>query len=128
MTIQYIPVTHAVVPSATGKTMVEGHVQQEGRFQPKLDKAYMSLSSERFRKANVMEREVKILDKVATGPKPVSMHKEDLLFEKKKKEAGKRARDDKDKVISMLMTAFEKHQYYAMRDLEKLTNQPVVSA
>lgn len=87
----------------------------------------MNLTSDRFRKANETEREVKILDKVTSGPKPVAQHKEDILFEKKKKEAGKRARDDKDKVISMLLTAFEKHQYYAMRDLEKLTNQPVVS-
>lgn len=87
----------------------------------------MNLTSDRFKVANTKEREVKILDRVTTGPKPVAQHKEDILFGKKKKEQGKRARDDKDKVISMLMTAFEKHQYYAMRDLEKLTNQPVVS-
>ena len=96
--------------------MVEGFVQQEGRFQPKLDKAYMNLTSNRFKKANETEREVVILEKVTTGPKPVAQHREDMLYEKKKKEAGKRARDDKSKVVAMLMTAFEKHQYYAMRD------------
>ena len=45
----------------------------------------------------------------------------------KKKEETKRARDDKDKVMDMLFSAFEKHQYYNVRDLVKITKQPVVS-
>lgn len=47
-------------------------------------------------------------------------------FEEKKKAEGKKARDDKGKVMDMLFAAFEKHQYYNIKDLVKITNQPVV--
>ncbi len=50
-----------------------------------------------------------------------------LEYEKKKKEEGKRARADKQKVLEMLFSAFEKHQYYNIRDLVDITKQPVVS-
>ena len=43
------------------------------------------------------------------------------------KEGGKRIRDDKDVVTNRLYEIFEKHQYYNIQDLVKLTNQPVVS-
>lgn len=48
--------------------------------------------------------------------------------ERKKKEEGKRARADKQKVLEMLFSAFEKHQYYNIRDLVDITKQPVVSS
>lgn len=50
-----------------------------------------------------------------------------IEFEEKKKSEGKKARDDKAKVTDMLFAAFEKHQYYNIKDLVKITNQPVVS-
>lgn len=49
-------------------------------------------------------------------------------YERKKKEEGKRARADKQKVLEMLFSAFEKHQYYNIRDLVDITKQPVVSS
>lgn len=36
-------------------------------------------------------------------------------------------RDDKDAVLDMLFAAFEKHQYYNIRDLVKITRQPIVT-
>lgn len=36
-------------------------------------------------------------------------------------------RDDKEAVLDMLFAAFEKHQYYNIRDLVKITRQPIVS-
>jgi len=51
-----------------------------------------------------------------------------IAYEEKKKAEGKKSRDDKDKVLEMLFNAFEKHQYYNLKDLVRLTNQPVVSA
>lgn len=50
-----------------------------------------------------------------------------MEYEKKKKEEGKRARADKQKVLEMLFSAFEKHQYYNIKDLVEITKQPVVS-
>ncbi|XP_045587826.2 general transcription factor IIF subunit 2-like [Procambarus clarkii] len=43
----------------------------------------------------------------------------------KKKAEGKTIRDDKDKVMELLFAAFEKHQYYNIKDLHKITRQPI---
>lgn len=50
-----------------------------------------------------------------------------IEYEEKKKAEGKKARDDKDAVMEMIFAAFEKHQYYNIKDLVKITRQPVVS-
>jgi len=50
-----------------------------------------------------------------------------IEYEERKKAEGKKARDDKDKVLEMLFAAFEKHQYYNVKDLVRITNQPIVS-
>ena len=54
-----------------------------------------------------------------------------ILFQiehnKKSKEEGKRIRQDKDQVLDKLFNIFEKHQYYNISDLVRLTNQPIVS-
>jgi len=47
-------------------------------------------------------------------------------FDERKKSEGKKARVEKEKVMDMLFAAFEKHQYYNIKDLVKITNQPVV--
>ncbi|EOA93847.1 General transcription factor IIF subunit 2 [Anas platyrhynchos] len=51
-----------------------------------------------------------------------------IEYEKKKKEDGKRARADKQQVLDMLFSAFEKHQYYNIKDLVDITKQPVYLA
>lgn len=50
-----------------------------------------------------------------------------IEYEEKKKAEGKKARDDKDAVMMMMFAAFEKHQYYNIKDLVRITKQPVVS-
>ena len=47
--------------------------------------------------------------------------------ELRKKSEGKKMRDDRDVVQNALFAAFEKHQYYNIKDLERITKQPVVS-
>jgi ribose 1,5-bisphosphokinase PhnN len=47
--------------------------------------------------------------------------------EMKRKEMGRRPREERDIVKERLFGAFEKHQYYNVKDLVTLTNQPVVS-
>lgn len=49
-----------------------------------------------------------------------------LEYDRKKKEEGKRARLDKQQVLDMLFSAFEKHQFYNIKDLVDITKQPVV--
>uniref|UniRef100_A0A8C2IF84 General transcription factor IIF subunit 2 n=1 Tax=Cyprinus carpio TaxID=7962 RepID=A0A8C2IF84_CYPCA len=47
-------------------------------------------------------------------------------YEKRKKEEAKCARADKQKVLEVLFSAFEKHQYYNIRDLMDITKQPLI--
>ena len=58
---------------------------------------------------------------------PGSLSPLQLEYDRKKKEEGKRARVDKQQVLDMLFSAFEKHQYYNIKDLVDITKQPVVS-
>ncbi|KAB0372769.1 hypothetical protein FD755_015522, partial [Muntiacus reevesi] len=62
---------------------------------------------------------------VTTNYKPVANHQYNIEYERKKKEDGKRARADKQHVLDMLFSAFEKHQYYNLKDLVDITKQPV---
>lgn len=48
-----------------------------------------------------------------------------IEYRERKKAEGKKARDDKNAVMDMLFNAFEKHQYYNIKDLVKITKQPI---
>ena len=56
--------------------------------------------------------------------RPVSSQ---LEYEKKKKTEGKMVRAERQVVLDMLFSAFERHQYYNIKDLVDITRQPVVS-
>ncbi|KAE8742095.1 hypothetical protein FOCC_FOCC012369 [Frankliniella occidentalis] len=118
------PNSDAVVPE-TEKLCLEGRIQQKLECRPHADKGYMQLKLESFRKAAQPTRLVMQLDRVVQNYKPVSNHKYNIEYEEKKKAEGKKARDDKDSVIEMLFAAFEKHQYYNIKDLVRITRQPV---
>lgn len=110
---------------SSGKVYLEGHVVQKGECRPLGDDRYMQLKRQTILKASQPVRQVKQLDRIVQNYKPVADHKHNLEFEQKKKAEGKKAREDKDKVLDMLFSAFEKHQYYNIKDLEKITRQPV---
>ena len=57
----------------------------------------------------------------------MQLHVLQIEYAEKKKAEGKKMRDDKDAVLDMLFAAFEKHQYYNIRDLVKITRQPIVN-
>lgn len=113
------------VDSASGKLMLEGLVCQKGECRPLADQRYMQLKRQAILKASQPEKQVKQLKRVVQNYKPVSDHRHNIEFEQKKKAEGKKAREDKDKVMDMLFAAFEKHQYYNIKDLEKITRQPI---
>lgn len=108
-----------------GKIFIEGQVVQKGECRPKGDDRYMQLKRATILQASQPTRLVKQLDKVVQNYKPISDHKNNIEFEQKKKAEGKKSREDKDKVTEMLFAAFEKHQYYNIKDLEKITRQPI---
>ncbi|XP_033207530.1 general transcription factor IIF subunit 2 [Belonocnema kinseyi] len=121
------PITGAdeVVPE-TEKLFLEGRIVQKLECRPYADKCYMKLKRESIKKASVPQRQVQQLDRVVQNFKPVSDHKHNIEYAEKKKAEGKKMRDDKEAVLDMLFAAFEKHQYYNIRDLVKITRQPIV--
>jgi len=116
--------TDAVVPE-TEKLYMEGKIVQKLECRPYADNCYMKLKLESIRKASLPTRKVKQLDRVINSYKPVSDHKNNIEYMERKKAEGKKARDDKDAVLEMLFSAFEKHQYYNIKDLVKITKQPI---
>ncbi|XP_046393366.1 general transcription factor IIF subunit 2 [Ischnura elegans] len=115
----------SVVPE-TEKLAMEGRIVQKLECRPYADNCYMKLKLESIRKASVPTRQVQQLDRIVQNYKPVSDHKHNIEYEERKKAEGKKARDDKDAVLEMLFAAFEKHQYYNIKDLVKITRQPIV--
>ncbi|XP_059474781.1 general transcription factor IIF subunit 2 [Neocloeon triangulifer] len=114
-----------VVPESE-KLVFEGQIVQKLECRPQANEKYMSLKLDAIRKAAIPHRTVKQLDKIVQNYKPVSDHKHNIEYEEKKKAEGKKARDDRDAVQEMLFSAFEKHQYYNIKDLVKITRQPIV--
>ncbi|XP_018303320.1 general transcription factor IIF subunit 2 [Mycetomoellerius zeteki] len=115
----------AIVPE-TEKLFMEGRIVQKLECRPYADNCYMKLKLESIKRASVPQRQVQQLDRVVQNFKPVSDHKHNIEYAEKKKAEGKKMRDDKDAVLDMLFAAFEKHQYYNIRDLVKITRQPIV--
>ncbi|BES95537.1 unnamed protein product [Nesidiocoris tenuis] len=123
----YVPPANsdAIVPESE-KLCFEGKIEQKLECHPNADDTYMQLKFESIRKACQPVRQVKQLERIVQNFKPVSDHKHNIEYEEKKKAEGKKARDDKDVVLEMIFAAFEKHQYYNIKDLVTKTRQPVV--
>lgn len=119
------PNPDAIIPESE-KLTLEGKIVQKLECRPYADSCYMKLKLDSIIKAAQPLRQVKHLDKIVQNFKPVSDHKHNIEYNEKKKAEGKKARDDKDDVLEMLFAAFEKHQYYNIKDLVKITKQPIV--
>ncbi|XP_031414470.1 general transcription factor IIF subunit 2 isoform X3 [Clupea harengus] len=109
------------------KLALEGVVVQRAECRPAVSENYMKLKKLQIEESSKPVRLSQQLDKaVTTNYKPVSNHAYNLEYDKKKKEEGKRARADKQQVLDMLFSAFEKHQFYNIKDLVDITKQPVI--
>ncbi|NWI95379.1 T2FB factor, partial [Pitta sordida] len=109
------------------KLALEGIVVQRAECRPAASENYMKLKRLQIEESSKPLRLSQQLDKaVTTNYKPVANHQYNIEYEKKKKEDGKRARADKQQVLDMLFSAFEKHQYYNIKDLVDITKQPVI--
>ncbi|XP_075145958.1 transcription factor TFIIFbeta [Haematobia irritans] len=109
----------------TEKLYMEGRIVQKLECRPIADNCYMKLKLESIRKASVPVRKVQPIDKIVQNFKPVKDHAHNIEYRERKKAEGKKARDDKNAVMDMLFHAFEKHQYYNIKDLVKITKQPI---
>lgn len=113
--------------SANDKIAVEGNVNNKGELRPTGDMSYMNLKTNSIKQAAKPTRVTQILDKAVQSYKPRGAaqlaHEADLR--KKKEEAKKLVREDKEVVQGRLFTAFERQQYYNIKDLVRITNQSI---
>uniref|UniRef100_A0A3B4AYA3 General transcription factor IIF subunit 2 n=1 Tax=Periophthalmus magnuspinnatus TaxID=409849 RepID=A0A3B4AYA3_9GOBI len=113
--------------TSADKIALEGMVVQRAECRPAVSESYMRLKRLQIEESSKPARLSQRLEKaVATNYKPVANHANNLEYERRKKEEGKRARADKQHVLDMLFSAFEKHQYYNIKDLVDITKQPVI--
>lgn len=108
----------------SGRLSVEGRVVKRADCRPPRSKGYLQMKINQIERCSQPKRHVKQIDKAEVKFKPVAIHAESLAREKQKKEGAKTVRADKDLVRQAIFHAFEKHQYYRLVDLQKLTNQP----
>ncbi|XP_013401289.1 general transcription factor IIF subunit 2 [Lingula anatina] len=106
------------------RVAVEGKVMHRAECRPLGDDNYMKLKRIHVEQQNKPQRQVQQLDKIVLNYKPKSDHQFNKDYLAKKKDEGKKSRKDKEQVMDMLFSAFEKHQYYNVRDLVNLTRQP----
>uniref|UniRef100_A0A1A7YVU8 General transcription factor IIF subunit 2 n=2 Tax=Iconisemion striatum TaxID=60296 RepID=A0A1A7YVU8_9TELE len=108
------------------KISLEGVVVQRAECRPAVSESYMRLKKLQIEESSKPARLSQQLTKPVTNNyKPVANHEYNREYERKKKEEGKRARAEKQQVLDMLFSAFEKHQYYNIKDLVDITKQPV---
>uniref|UniRef100_A0A8C5QBZ7 General transcription factor IIF subunit 2 n=1 Tax=Leptobrachium leishanense TaxID=445787 RepID=A0A8C5QBZ7_9ANUR len=114
--------------SLSDKLAIEGIVVQRAECRPAVNEHYMQMKRRQIEESSKPKRQSQQIDKaVTTNYKPVANHQYNIEYEKKKKDDGKRARADRQQVLDMLFSAFEKHQYYNIKDLVDITKQPVLS-
>ncbi|XP_063808902.1 general transcription factor IIF subunit 2 isoform X2 [Pseudophryne corroboree] len=112
--------------SLSDKLAIEGIVVQRAECRPAASEHYMQMKRRQIEESSKPKRQSLQIEKaVTTNYKPVSNHQNNIEYEKKKKDDGKRSRVDKQQVLDMLFSAFEKHQYYNIKDLVDITKQPV---
>ncbi|XP_053311461.1 general transcription factor IIF subunit 2 isoform X2 [Spea bombifrons] len=108
------------------KLALEGIVVHRAECRPAASEDYMQMKRRQIEESSKPKRQSQQIDKaVTTNYRPVANHQYNIEYEKKKKDDGKRARADKQQVLDMLFSAFEKHQYYNIKDLVDITKQPV---
>nr|ACO14574.1 Transcription initiation factor IIF subunit beta [Caligus clemensi] len=107
------------------RVSLEGRVVKKAECRPISDKTYMSVKREAILKAIEPTRQTVQLDRAVNHYKPISNHAANIEHARRKKEEGKKSRDDKEKVMERLFALFEKHQYYNIKDLVRETRQPI---
>lgn len=119
---QHLAVFSEQIDDKARRLVLEGNVVQKGECRPIADSRYMDLKKQRIVEARQPTRLVQQLDKAVVNKIKSIVRPE---AETRRKNDQKKSREDKDKVLDMLFAAFEKHQYYYLRDLEKITKQPI---
>lgn len=107
------------------KLRLEGHVTRRAECRPIFSSNYMQMKKKQIEISQKPKRSVQHINTIVNTYKPVSNHANLIEFENQQKNGAKKERADRDKVQEMLFSAFEKHQYYALKDLVRITQQPI---
>jgi len=103
---------------------IEGKVVQRAECKPDIeDYDYKEMKKKLNQKTNRPENKVKSIEKAEIKFKPVSRHIEHTTMERAKRD-NKNVRLEKNALLDLLFQAFEKHQYYKLTDLARVTAQP----
>uniref|UniRef100_A0A3Q2YE60 General transcription factor IIF subunit 2 n=1 Tax=Hippocampus comes TaxID=109280 RepID=A0A3Q2YE60_HIPCM len=106
--------------------ILEGMVVHRAECRPVVTDNYMKLKKVQMKESLKPQRLSQQLERaITTVYKPVANHDFNVEYEKKKKSEGKMVRAERQVVLDMLFSAFEKHQYYNIKDLVDITKQPV---
>ncbi|XP_033990034.1 general transcription factor IIF subunit 2-like [Trematomus bernacchii] len=105
---------------------LEGMVVHRAECRPVVNDNYMKLKKLQLQESTKPQRLSQQLERaITTIFKPVANHDFNLEYDKKKKSEGKMVRAERQVVLDMCFSAFEKHQYYNIKDLVDITKQPV---
>ncbi|KAM4731482.1 general transcription factor IIF subunit 2-like [Anableps anableps] len=104
---------------------LEGMVVLRAECQPVVSDSYMKVKRLQIESVKPQRLSQQLDRAVTTVFKPVANHDFNLEYEKKKRSEGKMVRADRQVVLDMLFSAFEKQQYYSFKDLVDITKQPV---
>ncbi|CAH8675508.1 General transcription factor IIF subunit 2, variant 3 [Schistosoma haematobium] len=102
-----------------------GRVNSRAECRPPPNTRYMMLKAQQLKAKNRPRHEVCLLYEPVRNYKPVSNHVNNIEYENRKKVEGKNLRREKEDVLQDLFKAFERHQYYSIKDLVVLTKQPL---
>ncbi|XP_030613224.1 general transcription factor IIF subunit 2-like [Archocentrus centrarchus] len=112
--------------SDTDEISLEGMVVHRAECRPVVTDNYMKLKKLQIKESIKPQRLSQQLERaITTVFKPVANHDFNVEYEKKKKSEGKMVRAERQLVLDMLFSAFEKHQYYNIKALVDITKQPV---
>jgi transcription initiation factor TFIIF subunit beta len=106
------------------KYKLEGRIVRKHQCQAVMNEEYFKFKTKAIQRAEEPTKTTKRISHVVNF-KPISNHQHNILNERKKKVEAKKCRADKDVVMESLFKAFEKHQYYNIRDLVGISNQPI---
>lgn len=102
----------ADAPIKTGKLAIEGRIIKKAECRPPATSKYMKMKLAHIVKNTQPKKTVKMIEKAAVKFKPVSVHAEDMIKSKQKKDGAKTYRADRDVLRGALFKAFEKHSFY----------------
>lgn len=110
--------------STRDKIAFEGTISKRVDCRPIGNPNYMKMKMKDIEKALKPKRKAILMTEAIQSFRPNSEHVSSYEPEKKRS-ADKRVRSEREVVLDTIFSAFEKHQYYTLKDLIGITQQPV---